>query len=65
MLPDYSYASAPDKNDDGLVAIDSDTEFARAVDGRKQDEVWPVMDELMETIRTIYPRLYDAVMAKF
>ena len=37
----------------------------RLFDGRWQDEVWPVMDELMTTIRTIYPRLYDAVMAKF
>ena len=44
--------------------INSDTEFAHMVDGRKQEEVWPVMDELMDTIRTIYPRLYDAVMAK-
>ena len=62
--PTYSYASAPDKKDDTYVVINSDSEFAQLVDGRRQDEVWPVMDELMETIRTIYPRLYDAVMAK-
>ena len=61
----YSYAAAPDKPDDTYIVINSDTEFARLVDGRRQDEVWPVMDELMTTIRTIYPRLYDAVMAKF
>lgn len=64
MLPDYSYASAPDENDDGLVAIDSDTEFARAVDGRKQEDVWPVIDELMTALKTIQPRLYDAVLSK-
>ena len=62
--PTYSYASAPDKKDDTYVVINSDSEFAHMVYGRKQEEVWPVMDELMETIRTIYPRLYDAVMAK-
>ena len=63
--PSYSYSAAPDKNDDRYVVINSDSEFAQLVDGRRQDEVWPVMDELMTTIRTIYPRLYDAVMAKF
>ena len=63
--PTYSYASAPDKKDNTYIVINSDTEFAHLVDGRRQDEVWPVMDELMTTIRTIYPRLYDAVMAKF
>ena len=63
--PTYSYSPAPDKPDDSYVMIDSDTDFAKLVDGRRQEEVWPVMDELMTTIRTIYPRLYDAVMAKF
>lgn len=64
-MPDYSYAAAPDKKDDDLVAIDSDSEFARMVDGRKQKDVWPVIDELMDTVRMLHPRLYDAVLAKF
>ena len=51
------YASAPDKKDDTYVVINSDTEFAHLVDGRKQEEVCPVIDELMDTIHTIYPRL--------
>lgn len=63
--PSYSYSPAPDKTDDRYVVINSDSEFAQLVDGRRQDEVWPVIDELMTTIRTIYPRLYDAVMARF
>ena len=59
----YSYASAPDR--DYTVSVGSDSEFARTVDGMKPEEVWPVIDELMETIKVIYPRLYDAVLAKF
>lgn len=60
--PAYSFASAPDKS--GLIQIDSDSEFAEAINGRRQEEIWPVLDELMKTIKTIYPRLYDAVLSK-
>ena len=59
----YSYASGPDRGE--TVSVGSDSEFAKTVDGMKPDEVWPVIDELMETIKVIYPRLYDAVLAKF
>ena len=64
-VSNYSYAAAPDQNQDDIVVIDSDSEFAKLVDGRKQEEVWPVIDELMSTIKTLYPRLYTAVLDKF
>ena len=59
--PAYSYAPAPYRN---VIEIDSDSEFARAVDGRNADEVLPVIDELMSTLNVIQPRLYNAVMDK-
>lgn len=59
----YSYAAGPEK--DETVIIGSNSEFARAIDGRKQDEVWPVIDEMMEILKAVYPRLYNAVLAKF
>lgn len=48
------------------LAIDyeSDTDFSRAINGKKQDEIWPIMDELMETIHVLVPRLYDGIMRK-
>ena len=46
------------------IAIDSDSEFARKIDGKRQEDVWPVLDELMEIIKGMYPRLYNAVLAK-
>lgn len=58
----YSYASSPVR--DNVININSSSEFARMIDGRRQDEVLPVIDELMSTIKTIYPRLYNAVIAK-
>lgn len=61
--PSYSYAPGPVR--DNIISVDSDSEFSRAVDGMKAEDVWPVIDELMETIKVIYPRLYNAVLAKF
>lgn len=59
--PSQSFAPAPVRN---TVEIDSDSEFARAIDGRDLGEVFPILDELMETLQIIQPRLYDAVMMK-
>ena len=66
VLPGYSTAPGPAAQEQAETTIDFDSgsEFSRAIDGRDAYSVWAVMDELMETIRTIYPRLYDAVMAK-
>lgn len=57
-LPGYSYAPEPEP----LIRNDSGSEFARAIDGRRQDEIWPLLEEMMETIHAIHPRLYSAVM---
>ena len=61
QFPYYSFAPAPIRN---IIELDSESEFARAVDGRDQEEVLPVIDELMETLQIIQPRLYKAVMMK-
>ena len=57
----YSYAPAPVRN---TVDIDSDSEFARAVNGMDLDGFLSTMDELMRTLQIVQPRLYDAVMMK-
>lgn len=58
----YSYAAEPPRREKSIIHIESNSEFAHAVDGRDPEEVWPVIDELMETIQVIQPRLYDGVM---
>lgn len=60
--PAYSYAPPPDVS--GEINFNSDSEFAEAINGRRQEDVWPVLDELMTALKTIYPRLYNAVLAK-
>ena len=58
----YSFLPGPESTADLLIHNNSDSEFARAIDGRKQEEIWPLMDEMRETIHAIHPRLYNAVM---
>ena len=57
----YSYAPAPIRN---TIDLNSESEFARAVNGKEVEEVLPVMDELMDTIQILQPRLYSAVLMK-
>ena len=58
----YSFMPEPESTAGLLIQNPSDSEFARAIDGRQQDEIWPLMDEMIDTIHAIHPRLYSAVM---
>ena len=40
------------------------SEFAMCVNGKCFSEILPFLDELMDTIKVIQPRLYDAFIAK-
>ena len=61
--PEYSFAAAPVDTAE-TINYDSGTDFSQAIDGRNQEDIWPIMDELMDTIKVIHPRLYDAVLQK-
>ena len=43
--------------------INGDSDFLKAVNG-KGDNIWGVLDELMETLKLINPYLYNGVMRK-
>ena len=60
--PEYSFAPAPIRNT--AIDYDSDSEFARAINGREVNDVLPIIEELMQTLEIIQPRLYDAVLMK-
>lgn len=57
-VPTYSYAADPG------VKINSDSEFAQAVEGLPQDKVWSVIDELMAAVMVAEPALYRAVFRR-
>lgn len=60
--PMASYDAPP--RQESPIEYQSDTEFGRAVQGKDLNDVWPVIDELMETLKAMQPRLYDAVLRR-
>lgn len=65
VQPDYSFAKEPPlqpiKN---VIRYESDTDFANAIYGREESEIWPIVDELMSVLQATNKRLYDGVMRK-
>lgn len=62
-LPAYSYAAPPEQVET-IIDYQSDTEFSAVIDGRRADDVWPVMEELMEVLRRTNKPLYNATIRK-
>ena len=57
-VPVYSYASDPEER------YQSDTEFSQVIQDLNNYEILEIMDELMETLSVIEPRLYASVIRK-
>ena len=57
--PMYSYAPPPDS-----AGKYGDSEFLEAVADKPVDAVMQIMDELMESMKILQPRIYDSVMRK-
>lgn len=55
---DYSFSPAPES----VIQFDGNSQFARLINGRMQDDIMPIIDDLINTIQIIQPRLYDAFM---
>ena len=36
----------------------------KAIDGRKADKVWKLMDELVEAVKILHPRMYTTFIDK-
>lgn len=60
VTPSYSYS--PSQTNDSMVTIAGDSDFAKRINGKRQEDVWSVIDELMDTLRVMQPRLYRMVM---
>lgn len=58
--PRYSYAAPPET----VISYSGESDFARAINRMDASKVLPVMDELMDTVHTLMPRLYDGVMRR-
>lgn len=51
---------------DSVQVVDAygDSDFLQAIQGREPEQMWSVMDELMEAVYITNPRLYESVMRK-
>lgn len=38
-----------------IVEVNGDSEFLRAIDGRKADRAWKLMNELVEAVKILHP----------
>ena len=59
----YSYASEPE-HVENYIQTNGDSEFLKAVDGRKVDKVWKLIDELVEAVKILHPRMYTTFIDK-
>ena len=46
------------------IETTGDSEFLKAVDGRKAEKVWNLVDELVEAVKILHPRMYTTFIDK-
>lgn len=63
QIPTYSRAG-PIEEPETYVDFLSDSEFSRAINGMESRQAWAMVDELVETVRILNPRLYNSLMRK-
>ena len=63
-MPTQSYSAPPMEQVETYIETNGDSEFLKAVDGRKAEKVWKLMDELVEAVKILHPRMYATFIDK-
>ena len=63
-VPMQSYSDPPMEHVETYIETSGDSEFLKAVDGRKADKAWKLMDELVEAVKILHPRMYTTFIDK-
>lgn len=63
-MPMQSYSAPPVEQVEKYIETNGDSEFLKAVDGRKADKVWKLIDELVEAVKILHPRMYTTFIDK-
>lgn len=61
---EQAYSAAPAAEMSVDVGRYGDSEFLREVEGKDREQVWGIMDDLMDTLQVANPRVYNGVMRK-
>ena len=64
LMPMQSYSAPPMEHVETYIETNGDSEFLKAVDGRKAEKVWKLMDELVEAVKILHPRMYTTFIDK-
>ena len=59
-----SYSEPPTEQVETYIETTGDSEFLKAVDGRKAERVLKLMDELVEAVKILHPRMYSTFIDK-
>ena len=63
-MPMQSYSTPPIEQVETYIKTNGDSEFLKAVDGRKSDKAWKLIDELVEAVKILHPRMYTTFIDK-
>ena len=63
-MPMQSYSAPPMEQVEIYVENNGDSEFLKVVNGRKAERVWPLINELVEAVKILHPRMYTTFIDK-
>ena len=63
-MPMQSYSAPPMEQVEIYVETNGDSEFLKVVNGRKAERVWPLINELVEAVKILHPRMYPTFIDK-
>ena len=63
-MPMQSYSAPPMEQVEISVETNGDSEFLKAVNDKKADRAWRLMNELVEAVRILHPNMYTSFIDK-
>lgn len=45
-----------------MLSVEADSEFLQAINGKDSVKVWTVIDDLMDTLKAVYPQVYKSTI---
>ena len=64
QMPMQSYSAPPMEQVEIYVETNGDSEFLKAVNDKKADRAWRLMNELVEAVRILHPNMYTSFIDK-
>lgn len=62
-LPMASYDPPPERAEE-IIYTEGGSEFLDAVNGKKPKRLWALMNELVESVKILHPRMYNTFIDK-